>query len=333
MALNAVFATEHQIGKRVNSLQHSLLKCSPTKREIQRVDPGTTVLVAEDSLTQALRIQYFLEQAGLRVVMARNGREALAMIRQTPPDLVATDLNMPEMDGLELVAAAQAEFPELPIVLLTAAGSESMTAEALYKGATSYVPKQFLHDLIPTLRRLLAVVQAERGSAHLDACSANSELQYCLTNHDAFVAPLIARFKRLIQGFEIRKAGGALRVAIALDEALQNAIVHGNLELTSELRESDAQAFDNLAMQRRQQAPFKDRCVHVRANLTTQSAEFVIRDDGPGFDPKVIPDPTDPKYFDRPCGRGLCLIHAFMDDVRHNDQGNEITMTLRKQGE
>ena len=62
-------------------------------------------------------------------------------------------------------------------------------------------------------------------------------------------------------------------------------------------------------------------------------AEITIRDEGPGFDPSKIPDPTDPAYLDRPCGRGLWLIHAFIDEVHHNATGNEITMILRKQSE
>ena len=67
--------------------------------------------------------------------------------------------------------------------------------------------------------------------------------------------------------------------------------------------------------------------------MTREMAEITIRDEGPGFDPGKIPDPTDPAYLDRPCGRGLWLIHAFIDEVRHNSTGNEITMILRRDSE
>ena len=83
----------------------------------------------------------------------------------------------------------------------------------------------------------------------------------------------------------------------------------------------------------RLQSPFKDRNVYVRAVTSRDRAEITIRDEGPGFDPSKIPDPTDPAFLDRPCGRGLWLIHAFIDEVRHNATGNEITMILRKQSE
>ncbi len=299
------------------------------------MDTQTTVLVAEDSRTQALQFQWLLEKAGFRVVVTINGREALDLIRQSPPDVVVTDLDMPEMNGLELVEAVHAEFPEIPIVLATALGSEAIAAEALRKGAASYVPKRFLEDLIPTLQRLLAVVQADRASSQLAACATFSEVRFSLTNDEGLVAPLVAQLKRMIERFGLRDGNGALRVGTALDEALQNAIVHGNLEVSSKLREAEesASAFQTLVRQRRQEAPFKDRRTHVRACVTADSAEFVIRDEGPGFDPKSIPDPTNPAYLDRPCGRGLWLIHAFMDEVRHNGQGNEVTMILRKQAQ
>ena len=52
----------------------------------------------------------------------------------------------------------------------------------------------------------------------------------------------------------------------------------------------------------------------------------MVRDDGNGFDPAILPDPTDPANLERVSGRGLLLIQTFMDSVRHNATGNEITM-------
>jgi anti-sigma regulatory factor (Ser/Thr protein kinase) len=57
---------------------------------------------------------------------------------------------------------------------------------------------------------------------------------------------------------------------------------------------------------------------------------YVIRDEGQGFDLAAMPDPTLPQNLERRTGRGLSLIRTFMDDVRHNDIGNEITMVKRR---
>ncbi len=53
---------------------------------------------------------------------------------------------------------------------------------------------------------------------------------------------------------------------------------------------------------------------------------FVIRDEGPGFDHRKVSDPTQAENLDRVSGRGLLLIHSFMDEVSYNDRGNEITL-------
>jgi anti-sigma regulatory factor (Ser/Thr protein kinase) len=55
-------------------------------------------------------------------------------------------------------------------------------------------------------------------------------------------------------------------------------------------------------------------------------ARFVIRDEGPGFDPHKVPDPTDPENLERESGRGLLLMRSFMDSVAYNPTGNEVTL-------
>ena len=118
--------------------------------------PKVEILVAEDSATQAAQFEFLLEEAGYAVRLARDGREAVEQARQSQPDLVVTDLEMPELNGLEVVTTLQSEFPKLPVILITARGSESIASEALQKGAASYVPKHNLEmDLVPTLQRIL----------------------------------------------------------------------------------------------------------------------------------------------------------------------------------
>src|SRR5947208_1958229 len=121
------------------------------------------VLVAEDSPTQAEAISFLLEEYGFTVEVAPNGLRALDALKRSVPDVVATDLEMPEMNGLELVEAVRADYPAVPVVLITAHGSETIAATALRKGAASYVPKSNLEaDLLPTLANILLVSQAER---------------------------------------------------------------------------------------------------------------------------------------------------------------------------
>src|ERR1700748_2858986 len=79
------------------------------------------VLIAEDSLTQARRLQYILEQQGYRVVAAINGRAALECARRERPALIISDAVMPEMSGYELCHEVKhdAELADVPVVLVT----------------------------------------------------------------------------------------------------------------------------------------------------------------------------------------------------------------------
>ena len=65
-------------------------------------------------------------------------------------------------------------------------------------------------------------------------------------------------------------------------------------------------------------------------HATLDSATIIIRDEGPGFDLSSLRDPTDPENLEKAGGRGLLLINAFMDEVRHNERGNQITMIKNK---
>ena len=67
----------------------------------------------------------------------------------------------------------------------------------------------------------------------------------------------------------------------------------------------------------------------MAAEQSRGGVTYRIRDEGPGFDRSALPDPTDPANLEKVSGRGLMLIHAFMDEVSHNASGNEITMAKR----
>jgi anti-sigma regulatory factor (Ser/Thr protein kinase) len=121
-----------------------------------------------------------------------------------------------------------------------------------------------------------------------------------------------------------------MRIGIALEEALLNAMIHGNLEVSSDLRDEDDGEYVRLIKERAQQSPYGDRSVKIMASLDGNRAVFVIRDEGPGFDVSKVPDPRRPENMHRAHGRGLLLIRTFFDEVTHNPRGNEIRLVIRK---
>ena len=299
-----------------------------------------TILVVDDNAVDRTLVGKLLEKrpgltevekaTGLRPVFAANGREALEKLEQNTPDLVLTDLQMPEMDGLQLVEAIKSKYPHIPVILMTAHGSEDTAVQALRRGAASYVPKPNLaRDLLETVEDVLAVARGGANQQRLLECLSTLESHFILENDPSLIPPLIAHLEEGLRKMKLCDENGLIRVAVALREALINAIHHGNLEVGSDVRERNEREYQALVEDRRRQEPYMDRRVHVMAKQTRAEVVFVIRDEGAGFDPKTLPDPTDPSNMERISGRGLLLIRTFMNEVEHNDKGNQITMVKR----
>lgn len=118
-----------------------------------------------------------------------------------------------------------------------------------------------------------------------------------------------------------------LAISVALTEALSNSIFHGNLELSSRLREEERDLYHLLAEERRLIEPYCDRKVYLSASVTTRRATFVAQDEGPGFDILALADPLDDENIAKPSGRGVLMIRHYMDQVEFNSTGNRITMS------
>jgi serine/threonine-protein kinase RsbW len=94
-------------------------------------------------------------------------------------------------------------------------------------------------------------------------------------------------------------------VKLALEEAITNAYRHGN--------KSDP-----------------SKTITVRYRITDSEIEILIRDEGEGFEPSSVPDPTLPENIDRPHGRGIMLMRAYLDQVEYQERGNAVLLVMRK---
>jgi DNA-binding response OmpR family regulator len=289
------------------------------------------ILVVDDSPVDRLVTGRLLEkQPGLSALYASNGKDAMERIARDKPDLVLTDLQMPGMNGLELVLEVRLQSPLVPVILMTRRGSEELAVEALKRGAASYVPKRLLAThLLETVSAVLESSQGIKGQYRLMDCLMRTDSHFVLDNDPALIPPLVNFLKENVFRMCGSDDTGLIRMTVALREAVLNAMEHGNLELDSTLREQDETAYHNLAQERRKQAPYRDRRVFVSARETPAEAIYVIRDEGPGFDLSKLPHPHDPDNLEKVSGRGILLIRTFMTEVLHNERGNEITLIRR----
>lgn len=97
----------------------------------------------------------------------------------------------------------------------------------------------------------------------------------------------------------------AFAVKLALEESLVNAVKHGN-------------RYD------------PERKVHVCVDIDDERVKISIEDEGPGFNPECVPDPTAEENLTKPCGRGIMLMRAYMDDVYYDQGGRRVCLVKRR---
>jgi CheY-like chemotaxis protein/anti-sigma regulatory factor (Ser/Thr protein kinase) len=296
------------------------------------------VLIVDDSAVDRRLAGRLLEKhGGYTISYANDGAEALEHFARELPDLVVTDLQMPLMNGLQLVEAVRARYPLVPVILMTAHGSEEVAVQALLSGAASYVPKGELgKHLLDTVQNVLAAARSNRQLQRLMQCADERRMEFVLDNDSSLVHPLVDQLQQAVSAMGLVDDTSRVQVAIALEEALLHALYHGNLELTSEELEDVrsnllAPQGDDVLAQRRREAPYRDRKILVQAVVTRSEARFVIRDEGRGFGAAGDLDPTDPAHMTRETGRGLVLMRMFMDDVTISETGNEIVLVKRRE--
>jgi PAS domain S-box-containing protein len=128
-----------------------------------------TILVAEDSPTQAERLRLLLEEEGYRVELTRSGAEALARTRSHPPDLIISDVLMPQMDGYDFCTEVKASEAtrRIPFILFTERNGPADIIEGLLRGADNFIPKSSPDAyLLERVRRIFEQLE-HRGGAQL----------------------------------------------------------------------------------------------------------------------------------------------------------------------
>jgi anti-sigma regulatory factor (Ser/Thr protein kinase) len=226
-------------------------------------------------------------------------------------------------------------FPDIPVILMTAYGNESIAVRALEAGAASYVPKaQQAERLLETVDRVLARSDTERKRARVAECVTEFHCTFALDNDPELIPPLIDDIQQRLAGICIDHANERVRTAVALEEALLNAMQHGNLEITAEeVAEARSRPLSGrmnwLIDERRKRDEYRKRKIRLEAHITAQGARFVIRDDGLGFDLLALSTISDGECFETGRQRGMMLMRSLMDEVSYNNAGNEVTLFKR----
>ena len=189
-----------------------------------------TILIVEDSATQAAQLQFVLESAGYQAIVATHGAEALKILQETIPSLIISDVVMPEMNGYELSKhiKANSQLKDIPMILLTTLSEPADIFMGLECGADHYILKPF--DEYSIVSRVGAIL-ADRFLRHSSKSQMGLEITYgdrkYFINADRIqiLDLLLATFENIVRkNSELETVNKQLKEALDANKVLQGLI-------------------------------------------------------------------------------------------------------------
>ncbi len=287
------------------------------------------LLVADDSEIDRMVILELLKKEPLDwlVETVSSAEEAMRLMREIAFDVVITDVLMTGMSGLDLLNHVHRQPRKVPVIVISGQDTQAAAIEALQNGAANYIPKSSLPALLgETVRQVLAAATAEKNYQRLIGTADDMRFHFKLDNDLSLIAPLVGMIQQMAMGMRVLDIDNCTRLGIAIDEAISNAMCHGNLELSEEdmafVRSHlhDRRPID-VVEDRRKQSPYDTRFVHVACLITKDGVKISVRDDGHGFEVKTVQQGDG--------RRGITLIQNLVDKASYNETGSEITLVKR----
>lgn len=185
------------------------------------------------------------------------------------------------------------------------------------------------NDLILRLRELPVMTTEATIVEEVVVQSPHVRLaQFRVPTHCRLIPKLRDRLMRGIQDYHVVEGTKENHFCMALEEALNNAFYHGNLEISSELKEDGSSRFVDLAAERELLSPWCHRSVSVTELVSPFGLWITIRDEGNGFNVQAALDRCNDPEALLASGRGLLLMRGFSDELFFNPSGNEVTLVL-----
>lgn len=293
---------------------------------MQQETPQYTVLIVDADETARSVLQRKLSRSGYNVVSFEKAEDVLYILKsgELKIDLIISDVKLRKMDGIELLQRVKAMDVPLPVLLITGKGNVEDAITALRLGVDDFIRKPFdANDVVSSVYSIIRRRQEEKIAESFGRFIKYEKTVYTIPNDISLISTISYQLTRNLVSMGFCNKTTSENISFALKEAIANAVCHGNLEVSSSIREHSGIRGFNEEVEKRKDEPFyKDRKVKIIYEQTNQYVEYTIEDDGPGFDHSSLPDPKDPQNFLKISGRGLLIIGVHFDEVSWNDKGN-----------
>lgn len=284
------------------------------------------VLLIDDDKYLLKMLRLPLRDGGHVLTEAVDGREGWECFMGNPHafDVIVTDLKMPVLSGVELLERLREKGYDIPVIIISGYEDIKSSIEVLRLGAFDFLLKPFsAKELLEILEKLDTVLNNQKRQL-LDLPFFTEDIRISIHSQTQLIPSAGAFLQDRVKLFCKMHRIDVRNIGLCLHEAMVNAVIHGNLEISSSIKNESSDEFESLLRDREADPHYAERRVDIRCEVTTEQLYFEIRDEGEGFEPKAL------HLFDPglmvPSGRGILIITAFMDKVFWNERGNRITM-------
>ncbi|MBN2758329.1 MAG: response regulator [Bacteroidales bacterium] len=283
------------------------------------------VLIVEDDFASREFLINLITLEGYEVYSADNGEEGIEEYQKHLPDIIISDIQMPRMDGLQMLKILRNQKSDTIFIVTTAYGSEDYAIDALRLGANNYLKKPIERkNLLSLLKKYNALVDSRKLAKKAEGKTIERlikiEFNTDIHHIPSIVNQLINEISDNIE--EIEKTN----IELGLDELITNSIEHGNLEISydEKLEAADNNTLTQLYSARMKNSEFANRKIIVEYVYNKNWFEWTITDEGKGFDWKSIPDPTEGNQLMELNGRGIFITHFLFDEMEYTGKGNKV---------
>jgi CheY-like chemotaxis protein len=301
---------------------------------MQTVPPH--ILLIDDDPNVLGMVGEALTHFGIKVHPFAEGHRAMRLLEDPDSpqfDLVITDINMDGLDGFDVINRVKSSRPNLPVILMTGEATLDFAIRAMRMGASNLFQKPLtIRELVNSVFHLVELHRELRRTA-VGLRGLVEERRHFLFRADEVDIPsMVGHMTDRLVPMGLAKPTNVDVIGMAFHEALVNALEHGCLELDSSLKGdlfAEQDPFAAMVQERLADPCYAGRSIDVELHITPQRFEAVITDGGPGFNTATVGRFTDASL-GRQCGRGLAMIQLVMDEVSHNDKGNQIRLVLNR---
>ncbi len=281
------------------------------------------VLIVEDDIVSRELFQLVVEREGYECVCAVDGIDGLEKFNDFLPDVVISDISMPNLDGISLLKSIKQVERNAIVIMVTAHGNEEIALQALQAGAGNYIKKPVnISELKAQLYRYNSIVKKAIDYKSVTSLVENETIELSFQSDleliPAFVECLVNIVKHLYSSSEL------VSLELGLSELLLNAVEHGNYGITKETKDIALKnnTLTKLYNERKNHISNKNKKVYVRFSRSSDCCEWVIRDEGDGFDYSYIPTSQIESLSTGLQGRGVFISKIHFDEVQYLGNGN-----------